>query len=132
MLIAGWLCPDDQFVQCSLFNHLDVIRDNPVFVQAVPEIIDLLVNLDVAHASHSDVSRREGSTQAEWHAYEILSDRTTDTIWRLLLDAGFVRVGEADGSLFFEGRPNVLKSRYQACKDLAESYDTNAVFEPQR
>jgi hypothetical protein len=41
-------------------------------------------------------------------------------------------VGEADDCLHFEAFPNIIKKRYQECKDFAEQYGMKAVFEPQR
>lgn len=132
MKITGWLVPGIGFLQCDQFNHIKSVRDNPVFVQKVPKIGKLIEELDNLYEVHEQTSQQDGSYNAEWHIYEVSYDETRHEIWRLLLNNGFIRVGEVDGDVHFEGRPNVLKSRYQECKDFADSYGAGAVFEPQR
>lgn len=130
--IYGWLCPDGEFIQCPMYEHLAMVNEHPIFVKKVPKIGDLLDNLEEIERGCQELADREGSHNAEWHTYEMAMDRIRPEIWRLLLNAGFIRVGEANEELYFEGRPNVLKSKYQACKDLADSYGTTANFEPKR
>lgn len=130
--ITGWLCPDGKFVQCEMYEHIDFCKKHPIFTQRVPKIVEILDRLDSIEEGCRELAEREGNSNAEWHCYEIASDNARPEIRRLLLNDGFIRVGESEGSLHFEGRPNVLKSKHQACKDLADSYGTDAVFEPQR
>jgi hypothetical protein len=130
--VAGWLCPNGEFIQCQLYEHIDIVSENPYFIEKVPKISDIIQHLEDVEAGCRDLADREGSHNAEWHCYEMACDDARHEIRRLLLNEGFIRVGESDEELYFEGRPNVLKSRHQVCKDLAESYGTTANFEPVR
>lgn len=132
MKISGWLCPNDEFIQCSLYEHIEVAVNNPVVLKYVPEIIDMIHTLSEIEEGCQDLADREGGHNAEWHIYEMACDKARPKIRKLLLNNGFIRVGESDGDLHFEGKSNYLKSRYQACVSLAEEYGARAVFEPQR
>jgi hypothetical protein len=130
--ISGWLTPSGEFVKCELYEHLSVVVENPVFIAQVPEIDSLLQELYDCESYCQEMSEREGSGNAEWHRYEMLQDGMSCKIRCLLLDAGFIRVGEYKNSIHFEGRPNHLKSKHQMCVDFADSYGANAIFEPVR
>lgn len=130
--VSGWLCPDGQFIQCPMYEHLDILNEHDIFFKKVPKALELMEELEAVHQACQDLADREGHHNGEWHCYEMATDRIRPEIWRLVLNAGFIRVGESDDELYFEGRPNVLKSRHQACVDLAESYGTKANFEPKR
>lgn len=132
MRITGWLCPNGEFIQCERWQHIEACEKHPIFTEKVPKIGKLLERLRSIEEGCEEHAAREGSSNAEWHIYEIARDEARPEIWRLLLNGGFIRVGEVDGDLHFEGRPDQLKSKYQMCKDLADSYGTGAVFEPQR
>lgn len=130
--ITGWLCPNGEFIQCGRFEHIAVCKQYPIFGERVPKILDILESLDETEQMCQEMADRDGHRNAEWHIYEIASDKAGPEIKRLLLNNGFIRVGEFDGDLHFEGRPNHLKSQHQMCKDLADDYGAGAVFEPQR
>jgi hypothetical protein len=130
--VAGWLCPNGEFIQCQLYEHIEIVSENPYFIKKVPKIGDIISKLDEMHRDHSELADREGSHNAEWHIYEIACTDARHEIRRLLLNEGFIRVGESNEELYFEGRPNVLKSKYQVCKDFADSYGTTANFDPVR
>jgi hypothetical protein len=131
MKITGWLTPIGEFIECKPWEHLSLMYNEKVR-QRVPKIVSLQERLEEMEKDFREVSEREGSSNAEWHIYEIETDNARHEIWRLLLNEGFIRVGEVDGSIHFEGRPNHLKNKYQICKDFADSYGADAVFEPQR
>lgn len=132
MRVTGWLCPNGEFIECSRWEHIATCRKHPIFAQRVPKVLEILEDLDRTEEMCQELADREGNHNAEWHLYDIASDNARPKIWRLLLNDGFIRVGEVDGDLHFEGRPNQLKSKYQMCKDFADSYGAGAVFEPQR
>lgn len=132
MDIRGWLFPNGEFLQCDLYEHIISIHDNQYVMEKVPEILKIKENLDSIKEECEEMSRREGSGNAEWHCYEIAYDRAPSQIRKLLLDNGFIRVGEANGTLHFEGRPNILKKEHQRCKDFADSYAADIIFEPQK
>jgi hypothetical protein len=132
MRVTGWLCPSGEFIQCDRWEHIETCRKHPIFAQRVPKVLEILEDLDSTEEMCQELADREGNHNAEWHIYDIARDAARPKIWRLLLNDGFIRVGEVDGDLHFEGRPNQLKSKYQMCKDLADSYGAGAVFEPQR
>jgi hypothetical protein len=130
--IYGWLSPDGEYIPCGMYEHLEAIATNPIFLKRVPEIEDIFAALEEVAAGCQELADREGSHNAEWHIYEMECDRLRPKIWKKILNAGFIRVGEVGEDLHFEGRPNVLRSKYQMCKDFADSYGAGAVFEPQR
>lgn len=132
MKITGWLAPTGEFIQCHLWRHIETVKSNPIFIEKVPKIDKILKDLDEMEESCRETADREGASNAEWHCYEIMEDKARPEIWRLLLNYGFIRVGEVDGNLHFEGRPNHLKDKYQMCKDFADSYGAGAIFEPQK
>lgn len=132
MKVTGWMCPNGEFVECDSMQHLAAVRSHPVFFRCVPEIERILDDLAETEEMCQDLADREGASNAEWHIYERKNDRAGSSIVRLMLDAGFIRVGSVAGDIHFEGRPNRLKSNYQLCKDFADSYGAKAVFEPQK
>ena len=131
-MVTGWLSPRGKFLQCPLWGHLEVLDQNRAFVESVSEIVDLLNRIERDYQDQQEYAEEVGSHNAEWHNYEIKCDGFRCDIRRLLLNNGFIRVGESKGTLHFEGRPNQLKSKYQQCRDFADSYGADCVFEPQR
>lgn len=123
MKVTGWLTPAGEFIQCKMYEHMELVKTNPVFIQFEPKIQAVLDNLERLEKQCQEDAEREGNSNAEWHLYEMASDRAPDEIWQLLLNRGFIRVGESDDSLHFEGRPNHIKKQHQICKDLADSYE---------
>lgn len=128
--INGWLTPKGDFVKCDHYAHLDIARHPDVIT--IPRIAKLISELDKIHDDCSDHADREGSHNAEWHIYEMAMDDARVEIWKTLLNHGYIRIGEVDNELHFEGKPNHLKSKYQKCVDFADSYGAKAVFEPQK
>lgn len=127
---TGWLCPSGDFVPCGLYEHIGVVTEHPAFLKAVPEIESLLRDTQHAYESCEQLQAKEGRTHAEWHVYEMACENAKSSIWKLLLDRGFFRVGESGDGIHFEGRPNFINSQWQRCKDYAEGYDKQAIFEP--
>ncbi len=127
--VYGWLTPKGEYVPCEMYNHIQEISQHRE-VQGIHQIAEMMASLEACEAeSLALIARGE---HPEWHCYEIMSDRCKPKIWRYLLNNGFVRVGQKDDRIHFEGRPNILKKRMQECKDFAENYDCTAEFEPQR
>lgn len=128
--ITGWLAPNNEFIQCNLFEHIEIIRENKIFSKYVPKIDDIIQNIENIYDSCQ--SYADHGEHPEWHCYEMACDDARPEIRRLLLNAGFIRVGESKNGLHFEGRPNHLKTKHQRCKDFADSYAAEAYFEPQK
>lgn len=128
--ISGWLTPKGEVVKCGTYGHIDVAKKNPYFLEKVPKIYQILDRIEESRQFCEDLQKSDG--HGEWHSYEITYDRADGEIRNLLLDAGFIRIGSDNKSIYFEGRPIYLKDRHQKCKKLAESYDLEAVFEPQK
>jgi len=129
-MVTGWLLPNGNFVECNKNEHIQFVTEHKEVLELVPKIAEVLHNLELQYEEQCEYSDRVGSTDAEWHHYEIACDDARREIWRLLLNNGFIRVGEYQYALHFEGRPNQLKKRHQACKDLADSYGADCMFEP--
>jgi len=79
-----------------------------------------------------EMAEIEGPIHAEWHQYEMHCDRVIPKIIQELYRNKYIRVGSSDDEIHFEAFPNVIKSRYQECKDFAEQHEMQAVFEPKR
>lgn len=128
--IAGWMAPNGDFIECALYEHMDVIRSHNIFSKYVPKLDDIFSRLD--HICDSCQKAANSGEHPEWHCYEMACDNERSNIRRLLLNAGFIRIGQSKDSIHFEGRPNHLKTKHQKCKDFADSYGADAVFEPER
>ena len=127
----GWLAPSGNFIECGVHEHIDAVM-NSEEMMSVPKVAEILNQLDEMEKEFAEFAAREGSSNAEWHLYEIACDNAIPKIVKHLYRAKYLRVGETEDCLHFEGFPNVIKSRYQECKDFAEQFGMAAVFEPQR
>lgn len=128
--MTGWITPSGRFVSCKNYKHLDIVKNDKEF--QLPEIKEIFQNLKEIKKSCLDAEKREGSTNAEWHIYEIAQDNLSGKIIKLLYRSKFIRVGEVDGILYFEAFPNVIKKKMQFCKDFAEQHGKDYKFEPMR
>lgn len=128
-MITGWIAPNGEFFKCAQYEHMASLAKREEFrlVSGVPEIL-----ADLAAVEEDCQAAADDGEHPEWHRYEIAQSNASYDIYRKVLDAGFIRVGESRDSLHFEGRPNQLKNKHQVCKDFAESYGADCVFEPQR
>lgn len=124
--ITGWLLPNGEFIPCGMYEHLELARKHEK-ISKIPRIAKVIKDFD-----DSTICFKNGENNESWHIYEIATSEARDELWRILLNEGFIRVGEVDHCLHFEGRPNILHSKYQFCKDFADSYAATAVFEPRR
>lgn len=127
--IFGWLTPSGRFVQCPLWNHVEIAREDEEFLK-VPKVREQIDKVEDAEQECRDLQAM--GEHPEWHTAEVAWDRARTEIRRALLRAKFIRIGEHDGTLFFQGFPNILKRYHQRCKDLADNYDLGAKFEPIR
>lgn len=117
-------------MECKRYEHIEEVVRNPIFGKLAPKVIDWCLEIEAAEESCQELSDR--GEHGEWHSYEMTCDSVRPKIWNHLLNRGFIRVGEVNGKLHFEGRPNHLKQMHQKCLDLAEGYAAQAVFEPQK
>ncbi len=129
--VFGWITPTGRFVDCPAYNHLEIIEKDTE-LSSIPKVKELIQYLDGIRYDCQEISEREGSWNAEWHVYTMACDENIPKIYEALLNAGSIRVGEWDNTLHFEGRPNVIKNRFDFCKNFAESYGAEYKFEPQR
>jgi len=130
MRIFGWLAPSGRFVECEVYEHIQIASTDAEMRRVVADLFEQLESIE---EGCRETAEREGSCNAEWHIYEIACDRLKPRIINKLYGAKFIRVGEADKqTLCFEGFPDVIKSRHQACKDFAEQYGMESRFEPVR
>ena len=131
--LFGWLTPTGRFVECPLLQHLEIAGKDEEFLK-VPGIRELVDQVQGCYSSCVELEEREGSCNAEWHSYEMAREDAIPEMWQRLLEASFIRVGSpaAGAAVCFEGMPDVLKSRYHACRSLAEEHDRECRFEPQQ
>lgn len=125
--MTGWLKPDGKLIVCDLYQHLKVAEQ---FAGDVPKIYSWLSQVKSAEECCNAMIER--GEHPEWHTHEIISDRASLAIRKLLLDNGYIRVGRSGNFIYFEGRPEALKSQHQRCRDLADEHGVTAAFEPQR
>ena len=127
--IVGWLTPKNEFVEAPLFEHMSVISGDE---RMQPErVLAVLEDLQETERLCAETAAREGASNAEWHIYEIKSDRASAKIWDILMQEGYLRVcSTEDNTIHFEGRPFAIKDKAQYCKDWAESFGCTADFHP--
>ena len=130
--IFGWLSPSGEFIECEMYEHLEVASEN-LEMRSIPKINQIISRLEAIHEECERAAEKEGSCHAEWHTYEMACDDVKTEIVKHLYRAKYIRVGEsADEVLHFEGFPDVLRARHQKCVDFAESYGTVTKFDPIR
>ena len=125
-MITGWLAPDGEFIECPLYRHYKTLASN-FKVKAISGVAEILADLE--YMENDCQKARDEGEHPEWHRYEVAESDAQYEIHRKVLDAGFIRVGENNGVIHFEGRPNHLKNKYQKCKDFANSYGADCVFD---
>lgn len=125
----GWLTPKGNFIECSLYEHLAVIMKNDE-ARRVDKLAVLQSGLESVEEGCLELIARD--EHPEWHCYEMACDDARYEVWKILMNEGFIRLGQNGDRIHFEGRPNILKNRMQACKDFAENRNCTAEFEPQR
>lgn len=129
--VFGWLTPDNNFIECEPYEHMDILRDNPE-VLATSDIQDRFEELDAIEADCQALA--ENGEHPEWHHYEMAEYALSKDLYELLLKNGFIRVGEntTTNTLHFEATPETIKNRMQNCIDLASQFGKYYKFEPQR
>ncbi len=124
--IFGWLTPAREFVSCSAYGHLGIIKD-PVLKQYLPCLDAEICRVEaLKEQAESNILAGE---HPEWHWYEMAQYSLEDCIVCSLYDAGCLRVGSYRDILCFEGRSSGIKNLYQCGKDLAENHNMTAKFE---
>lgn len=123
--MTGWLKSDGTFIECPSYEHVKVLLALPE-VQSIEKVKKLLNELE--NLEKMCLADQEMGEHPEWHRYEILQDESYHEIYKKILDIGFIRICERGDTIYFEGRSNHLKNRYQKCKDFADSYGAYCLF----
>ena len=128
--IFGWLTPAGKFIESKVWDHFKCIADNDDLKNLVPDYDVGESNVESARQGCEALS--DEGEHPEWHSYEIAQSGFEYNVVEAVYKAGGVRVGSSSGSMYFDGIPDAIKNLYQKCKDLAEGYDMNAVFQPRK
>jgi len=125
--VYGWLLPNGEFVECSAYQHLETIMGLPQLTALVPEIDGIWNGVQGVRESCEELI--ESGEYPEWHSYDMAKWDAFSQIAESLYHNGCLRIASAQGNLHFEGYGNAIQNLYQRCKDLAEGFDMQPVFE---
>ena len=100
----GWIAPTGEQLGTNSFGHIDGAIQWDVALQAIPAINELMDDVRAAQDACLDLEKREGSTNAEWHTYEMAMDDARGKIHELMMAVGFLRIGVSPGSEVMEAQ----------------------------
>ncbi len=128
--IFGWLTPSREFVPVHMGKHIEEIGENPILNKYIPWFDeDMRQFIDFENMSKRAI--QEGK-HPNWHCYEMAEYALDCKIIYTLYNNGCLRVGSSSDTMYFEGTSASIGNLYQCAKDLAESYNMIAKFEPRR
>lgn len=93
----GWINRSGRCIACGMYDHLDkamVNIDDPAARREFEEGMEVVRE---TREMCEEADEREGSTNAEWHLYDMASDKFKDALVRFLYGDGWVRVGSRHG-----------------------------------
>lgn len=127
--IYGWLSPSGKFIATEQYGHLKNLDSHKEF-----EFIETMLQsgkkeLESIREECEERAEREGDCQAEWHIYEMASDKFKESICRLIYKNGFLRVSLQNGIMYFEGTSKAVKNSYTHATIFAERYSAQPKFD---
>lgn len=117
----GWLTPRDKIVPCDMYDHLKVLYKHPEFLR-MSGVQKMVEELDRIEAMCQEASEREGSSNAEWHIYEMVQDDFNSKIYTKMYNHGFIRIGKSRDSLEFQGRLKELSYKKDTLQAIVDEF----------
>lgn len=139
--LFGWITPKRDFIACPAYGHIEKaleLRDSHTeLALALAGIQQRIDDIDEVKQECTQHEEDEGSSNAEWHIYEIARRDLFDSVQTRLLIAGFIRVGTASDNRVccFEGRPRALRQHREFTPHVRVVFsdlDMRCEFEPQK
>ena len=127
--IFGWIMPNGRFYESQQFNHKEVVLENPELIELL-DLKDLIDHAESTRKSSQELEDEHGAPHGEWHWYDMEQSNLDTEIVKRMYKIGALRVGEFNNTLYFEGSPQAIKSKYSYCKRFAKERGKDAEFEP--
>jgi hypothetical protein len=128
--IFGWVTPCRLFIETKSFQHFKLIGETPELLKLVPDYDKLQSDID--DVEQGCMALADNGEHPEWHNYEIARSHANGEAIGSLYNSGAIRVGSANGTMYFEGTSEAIQNLYQFCKDLAENYGMAVKFEKRK
>lgn len=125
----GWITQSGKIIETDLYGHLGVISNN--FKEF--NVSNFQNRLNEIESIQIECSERiESGEHPEWHIYEMAKDDLTWKIINAVFDAGNLRFGQRESTIYFEGKSEAIKNLCQKAKDFAEELECCACFEARK
>ncbi|NJL70811.1 MAG: hypothetical protein HC888_03980 [Candidatus Competibacteraceae bacterium] len=116
--MSGWTTPSREFVQCSMYEHLQTVFDNEKlhkYVEKMASFKDKMLDFN-----EDRCAREESDEHPEWHSYEVAYDDFRRDVWRHLMNCNLIGIGKHGKEIYFEGKASTLASMKTWLEDFAE------------